>query len=42
MSRFHTDADQSGGKLDLDVDELGLDLLTVVGHAKWETRSLAA
>jgi cysteine sulfinate desulfinase/cysteine desulfurase-like protein len=29
---FHTDAVQAGGKLSLDVEELGVDLMTLSGH----------
>ena len=29
---FHTDAAQAIGKIKVDVDELGVDYLTVVGH----------
>ena len=39
---LHTDAAQSAGKVDLDVDELGVDLLTVVGHKMYAPKGVAA
>ena len=29
---FHTDASQSIGKLDVDVESMGIDMLTIAGH----------
>jgi cysteine desulfurase len=39
---LHTDAAQSVGKVDLDVGELGVDLLTVVGHKMYAPKGIAA
>ncbi|GAA4517940.1 cysteine desulfurase family protein [Brevibacterium yomogidense] len=39
---FHTDAAQSVGKVSVDVDELGADLLTVVGHKMYAPKGVAA
>jgi cysteine desulfurase len=39
---LHTDAAQSAGKITLDVDELGVDLLTVVGHKMYAPKGIAA
>lgn len=39
---FHTDAAQSVGKLDVDVGDLGIDLLTVVGHKMYAPKGIAA
>jgi cysteine desulfurase len=39
---LHTDAAQSAGKVDLDVDELGVDLLTAVGHKMYAPKGIAA
>ena len=39
---LHTDAAQSGGKVNLDVDRLGVDLLTVVGHKMYAPKGIAA
>ena len=39
---LHTDAAQSGGKVDLDIDRLGVDLLTVVGHKMYAPKGIAA
>ena len=39
---FHTDAAQSVGKIPVDVDELGIDLLTVVGHKLYAPKGVAA
>lgn len=39
---LHTDAAQSAGKVDLDVDELGVDLLTIVGHKMYAPKGIAA
>ncbi|GGZ81919.1 cysteine desulfurase family protein [Streptomyces echinoruber] len=39
---FHCDAAQAAGKIPLDVDELGVDLLTVVGHKMYAPKGVAA
>jgi cysteine desulfurase len=39
---LHTDAAQSAGKVHLDVDQLGVDLLTVVGHKMYAPKGIAA
>lgn len=39
---LHTDAAQSAGKVPLDVDRLGVDLLTVVGHKMYAPKGIAA
>jgi cysteine desulfurase len=39
---FHCDAAQAAGKVPLDVDELGVDLLTVVGHKMYAPKGIAA
>ena len=39
---LHTDAAQSAGKVKLDVDQLGADLLTVVGHKMYAPKGIAA
>jgi cysteine desulfurase len=39
---FHTDAAQAVGKVDLDVTELGVDLLTVVGHKMYAPKGVSA
>jgi cysteine desulfurase len=38
---LHTDAAQSAGKVALDVDDLGVDLLTVVGHKMYAPKGVA-
>ena len=39
---LHTDAAQSAGKINFDVDQLGVDLLTVVGHKMYAPKGIAA
>ncbi len=39
---LHTDAAQSAGKVPVDVDALGVDLLTVVGHKMYAPKGVAA
>ncbi|WP_432945730.1 cysteine desulfurase family protein [Kribbella sp. CA-253562] len=39
---FHTDAAQAAGKIPLAIDELGVDLLTVVGHKMYAPKGIAA
>ncbi|NNN32879.1 cysteine desulfurase [Streptomyces sp. S3(2020)] len=39
---FHCDAAQAAGKIPLDVKELGVDLLTVVGHKMYAPKGIAA
>ncbi|MEU2253438.1 cysteine desulfurase family protein [Nocardia xishanensis] len=39
---FHCDAAQAAGKIALDVDTLGVDLLTVVGHKIYAPKGIAA
>ncbi len=39
---FHTDAAQSVGKVPVDVDALGVDLLTVVGHKLYASKGVGA
>lgn len=39
---FHCDAAQAIGKIPVDVDELGVDLLTVVGHKMYAPKGIAA
>ncbi|USQ81369.1 cysteine desulfurase [Ornithinimicrobium faecis] len=39
---LHTDAAQSAGKMALDVAELGVDLMTIVGHKMYAPKGIAA
>lgn len=39
---FHTDSAQSVGKIPVDVGDLGVDLLTVVGHKMYAPKGIAA
>lgn len=39
---FHTDASQSVGKLEVDVEKLGVDLLTIAGHKLYAPKGIGA
>jgi cysteine desulfurase len=39
---LHSDAAQTAGKIDVNVDQLGVDLLTIVGHKMYAPKGIAA
>ena len=39
---FHTDASQSAGKVPIDVNELGVDMLTIAGHKLYAPKGIGA
>jgi cysteine desulfurase len=39
---LHTDAAQTAGKIDVNVDQLGVDLLTIVGHKMYAPKGISA
>jgi len=39
---FHTDASQSVGKIETDVDKMGVDLLTIAGHKLYAPKGIGA
>jgi cysteine desulfurase len=39
---FHTDAAQAAGKISIDVNDLGVDMLTIVGHKMYAPKGIGA